>query len=300
MLKHSKQKAILFADISGSSALYKNRGNAEAKQIVEPLLRAMSQIVVENKGKIIKNIGDEIMTSFHDARNGLFSAIAMQMRFKDLLDENQLRLSIGIGFGEVISEKQDLFGEAVNDAAYLTSLAKGGQILLTADVFSQLDRAARVNIREFDKVTIKGAEQASLVYRVFWQQGMTRDKETHLMSAEGIASELGVSLVKIAYAGRDYLLASEQPDYFIGRDPKKCDLVINKSRISREHCHISFSRGKFVLVDHSTNGTYLSTDNRNELYIRREEFPLIENTSISLGLPFSQSEEDIIELTVIN
>ncbi len=300
MIKHRKQKAILFADISGSSALYKTIGNVEAKSVVENLLRSMSQLVVENKGKVIKSIGDEIMTSFYDARNCLFSAIAMQIRFKDLLQEHRLRLNIGIGFGEVISEKQDLFGEAVNDAAYLTSLAKGSQILLTEDVFNQLDDASRVNIREFDRITIKGAKEASLVYRVFWQQGLTRDKETHLMSAETIASELGVAVVKLKYADEEYLITSEQPAFLIGRDPQKCDLVISKNRISREHCQINFNRGKFVLIDHSTNGSYLSTENNSELYIRREEFPLIAKTLLSLGQSFKQSASDVIELTLID
>lgn len=296
LVAHSRQKAILFADISGSSALYKNVGNQTAKQIIDDLLRAMSQLVVENKGKVIKSIGDEIMTSFYDSRNCLFSAIAMQLRFKQVFMTHGLTLSIGIGFGDVITEQQDLFGEAVNDAAYLTSLAKGGQILITQDVYDQLDDVTKVNAREFDKVKIKGSKDTSVVYRVFWQQGITRDKETRLMSSESIANELKSSVIQIKHAGELYLLTSEQLPFLIGRDPQKCHLLLDKNQVSREHCQITFSRGKFVLVDQSTNGCYIATQGKNELYIRREEFPLIESTTLSLGLPVEQAPKEVIEI----
>lgn len=298
MVVQDKQKAILFADISGSSALYKNVGNLSAKQIVDDLLRAMSKLAFEHKGKVIKSIGDEIMTAFYDCHNCLFAAIAMQLRFKEVFLNHGLTLSIGIGFGEVISEKQDLFGEAVNDAAYLTSLAKGGQILITQSVYQELDDASKVNAREFDKVKIKGAKEASLVYRVFWQTGITRDKETQLMSAESIAKDLQVNVIQIKHGDTIRLLTNEQLPFLIGRDPQKCHLLVDRNEVSREHCQIIFNRGKFVLIDQSTNGCYVSTQSKNELYIRREEFPLIATTKLSLGLPIEQATNQTIEIVL--
>lgn len=298
MVKRSNNKAILFADISGSSALYKSFGNQRAKGMVDNLLGTISQLAVENKGKVIKSIGDEIMTAFDDCSNCLLAAIAMQLRVKQTYALHGLTISIGIGFGEVISEKQDLFGEAVNDAAYFTSLAKGGQILITQDIYQQLDEKVGANIREFDEVTIKGAKEASPVYRVFWQQGLTQDIETRLLSTENIAKKLKTSVVQIKHAGNMGIVACEQLPFLIGRDPHKCHLVIDRHQISREHCKIIFSRGKFVLVDHSTNGCYLTVQSKRELYIRGEEFPLTENIMLSLGLPKEQEPDNLIELII--
>jgi predicted component of type VI protein secretion system len=69
----------------------------------------------------------------------------------------------------------------------------------------------------------------------------------------------------------------------IGRDFNKVNLCMDNSVCSREHCHIAFRRGKYVLVDHSTNGTYVHEENKTPIYLRREEAPLQGNGVISVG-----------------
>ena len=83
--------------------------------------------------------------------------------------------------------------------------------------------------------------------------------------------------------GRTVSLLPEQTPFQIGRDPHKAQLLIETELASREHCHIEFRRGKYVLVDHSTNGTYVYVDEQTPIYLRREEAPLQGTGVISVG-----------------
>ncbi len=300
----SYSKAILFADISGSSALYKNVGNQNAKQIVDFVLTALSQLVIDNHGEIVKNIGDEIMTCFDDTHSCMLVANTMQRQFSHLVQKPDLALSIGIGFGDVIIDNNDLFGEAVNDAAYLTHLAQGGQVLLSESVFEKLDESIMRNTQEFDRVVIKGANSESIIYRYFWQDDKIKenitDSETRLMSVDKVLSGITSEQIQLTYKGIHYLIRSEDTPYYIGRDEMKCDLKVQADQVSREHCRINFSRGKFVLVDHSTNGCYVKSVDKDEMYIRREEYPLLNNTTLSLGVRIGEDNHDIIEITLNN
>lgn len=289
-------KAILFADLSGSSALYKKSGNQVAKEMVDLLLMPLKQIALENNGRIVKSIGDEIMTCFDSAMQAFYAASQMQLSFSKLFCEQGFQLNIGIGFGETILDADDLFGEAVNDAAYLTGLAKGGQILITQSTCDELDEYARLNIALFDTIAIKGARHEANIYRVFWQAQQGSETETRLMSAELLDKKLSEQKLTLVYQGEAIIIGVEQTPFLMGRDVFKCDLVVDAQQVSREHCVIKFNRGKFVLIDHSTNGTFVTPKNRDEFYIRREEYPLVGSTKVSLGVSKNNNAEHTLYL----
>ena len=298
LIRRPKHKVILFADISGSSALYKTQGNVKAKQIVDSLLESIKKLVIEFRGNVIKTIGDEVMVCFNDGEKCLNSSVAMQQRFNSVLQQHGLMLSIGISFGEVLTDNGDIFGEAVNDAAYLTELAKGGQILLAESVLSQLSSQTKTMVREYDRVKLKGADVDSLIYRVYWLAGQSLESETRLMSGKIVREELNFSSLVIRYGQQEYAIDQTQIPFVFGRDANKCDLLVDASQVSREHCHIDFRRGKFVLIDHSTNGCYIKPQGKDEFYIRNQEYPLIESVQLSLGISAELSDTAAISLMI--
>lgn len=273
--------------------MYKNAGNENAKRILDHFLDAMIKSADSYRGNLIKTIGDEIMLSFDRCQDCLHYAFKLQSDYNEPLSQNELSLSIGIGFGEIISEKNDIFGEAVNDAAYLTHVAKGGQILLAESFYTHLSMKDKISIREFDRVTIKGARESSIIYRAFWHHDEISSNETQLMSANAISRQLQADSLQINYRGQSFSLTSEAAPFLIGRDKDKCHLAISGEQISRQHCRINFSRGKFVLVDHSTNGCYIFLGSDKEIYLRREEYPITSNTRVSLGGPFDETTESV-------
>lgn len=294
----SGKRAVMFADISGSSALYKRCGNQTAKALVDFILDAMGQLVVQYNGTIIKSIGDEIMTSFESCHSALKAANEMQLKFCELTQSHQLSLSIGVGFGKIICEQQDLFGEAVNDAAYLTHLAKGGEVLLTEAVYFNLNSEVQARTRIFDKIIIKGATEASNIYRIYWQSGNSETSETKFISSEQIVENLDILMMKVVYQKDVYFINSEQTPFVFGRELNQCDLVVEGQQVSRKHCQIQYRRGKFVLIDHSTNGCYITQANQDEIYLRREEYPISGKVFLSLGTSILHSSTQMLELTV--
>ena len=64
---------------------------------------------------------------------------------------------------------------------------------------------------------------------------------------------------------------------------KQCDLVVNTDHASRCHARIEYRRGKFILIDQSTNGTFVTLANGKEVYLKREEMILWGDGIISIG-----------------
>lgn len=296
MLKKEKQRAVLFADISGSSALYKTKGNSNAKAIIGHLLNEIQLLTVKHKGRVVKTIGDEVMVSFLSGQNSIETAVAIQESFSESYTQHHLMVSIGIAYGDVLLEKGDLFGETVNDAAYLTKLAKGSQILFSEAMLAELTVEQKSKAREFDWVKLKGAKESSPIFRYYWQDETDLHNETRFLSTDVVLEEVTKQILTLEYANQEIVIEPKMTPYMIGRNLSTCQLVLDDTQISREHCHISYNRGKFVLIDHSTNGCYLKPENGLEFYLRREEFPLLENSLLSLGVPSHKSNSHLIQI----
>ncbi|MBV1910901.1 MAG: adenylate/guanylate cyclase domain-containing protein [Kangiellaceae bacterium] len=300
MLNKEKRRAVLFADISGSSALYKTKGNSQAKTIIGQLLSEIQILTIHHKGRVVKTIGDEVMVSFLSGQNCIDTAIAIQESFAASYTQHHLMVSIGVSFGSVLLENGDLFGETVNDAAFLTKVAKGSQILFSEAILEELTIEQKSQAREFDWVKFKGAKENSPIFRYYWQDSSDIYNETRFLSTEVVLDEVSKQILTLLHDDSEILIEPELTPFMIGRNLSTCQLVLDDTQVSREHCHISYSRGKFVLVDHSTNGCYLKPENGLEFYLRREEFPLLENSSLSLGVPAHKSTSHLIQIRYQN
>ena len=83
-------------------------------------------------------------------------------------------------------------------------------------------------------------------------------------------------------AGREILLDSARPAFTIGRDATN-DLSIASRKASRQHARIEWRRDKFVLFDHSTNGTYVTLEGAPEVMVKHETYLLRGRGVFSLG-----------------
>jgi adenylate cyclase len=130
----SAVRAVIFADITGSNALYQSLGDLRAMSIITRCLVAMEEQVYHHRGEVVKTIGEEILSVFADANTGATAAIAMQQRVEHFAADASIALSLRIGLhnGPLIEEQGDVFGDGVNIAARLVKLASPGQILTDA------------------------------------------------------------------------------------------------------------------------------------------------------------------------
>ncbi len=88
-------------------------------------------------------------------------------------------------------------------------------------------------------------------------------------------------------------LSSKTKSFILGRSSKS-DILIDSDLASRQHAKLLYRKGKFVLVDMSTNGTFVKTQGGKEVYVQREEYPLSGSGFISLGKSVSVDNEHLI------
>jgi len=289
MAEDTQKTAIMFVDVEGSTRLYETHGDQRAQQIIEKCLGIVSRVIEETGGSIIKFIGDEVMSRFTDEDSAVTAACRIQETLADVPPSESLPpVRIGLHYGMIIEKEGDIFGDAVNVAARVTSIARGKQIITTQDTVVNLSPRHVDMTREFDKTAIKGKEGEVTIYEVLWQP----DDATRMRTAI-TSSQDGASLLSLMYNGHEYNLKANSPDFLIGRDPR-CDVQVESDFSSRIHARIEYRRGKFVLIDQSTNGTYVNMDSRQNIYIRREELPLVGVGTIGLGESISDDKPNLI------
>lgn len=281
--------AILFADVSGSSRLFKQLGDSSARAIIARIVAMMIEKTNAHQGRLIKTIGDECMSYFDAAEQAAKAAIAMQKTLSETDYGAALSIRIGFHYGAVIKEANDVYGEAVNDAAYLVNVAKGSQIITSQATVNALPATLKSACEVFDKVRIKGAQSSEVVYILSWQtQQDSNATQFVALNADQqlIADE--AQLLTLNYEGQRIAIYQHNVPFSIGRDAS-CDLTVRFNATSREHCKIDYRRGKFVLVDNSTNGSYVQIEQGAVIYLRREEAPLSGEGLVSFSSNIEQA-----------
>jgi hypothetical protein len=182
------------------------------------------------------------------------------------------------------------FPESACDAARIAGLARVGQIITTEDTINQLSPTLRQRARDLASVrVVKGRSGEIAVYEVLWQ----KTDDTTIFGAR-FGSEGATSLV-LRHEGRETLLEdSPIGSVTLGRD-SACDIVVADRRASRHHARIERRRGRFVLVDHSSNGTSVRIAGEHEVVLRREELMLRGSGQIALGHSTGDPDAVLVE-----
>ncbi len=297
MARRTATLSIAFADISGSTRLYETLGDAVARELISECLGVMTEHAEKHGGTVIKTIGDEIMCTFPGADQAVEAAMGMQEGVTEDLPERNantpasLTIRVGLHHGSAILEGGDVFGDAVNVAARMAALAKGGQIITTQETAESLAPALRSSTRHLDRISVKGKAEDIDIFEVIWQSEDVTRMATGLLKADVKTARLSLS-----YKGLSVDLDSDMTVMILGRG-KKADMVVNDTMASREHARIECRRGKFILTDMSTNGTYVLTS-EGPSYLRREDIVLVGEGKIALGRELSEATE-IVSFTAI-
>lgn len=295
MTSQQRSLCVLFADVSGSTRLYEKLGDAEALRAVERCLNRMRRVVDGHGGKVIKTIGDEVMTTFDTADAGIQAACEMQHRVTDLPPVSGVKLAIRVGFhyGPAIEENDDVFGDTVNTAARMAGLAKAGQIMTTAETMAAVTLSLAPEVREIDALTVKGKAEDVRVFEVLWQDGADLT-----MKASSIVASYAAARLLVSYRGVEVTLDTSHGPLTLGRDMSN-EVVIKDQRASRNHARIERRRDKFVLVDQSTNGTFLRIEGENEVILKREEIILRGQGTIGFGHSALEQGIDLMRFEVL-
>lgn len=286
--------AVLFADVSGSTRLYETAGDTVASAAIEQCIDVFRNETDAMKGRVIKTIGDEVMSVFGSADACVNAAIAMQLGIAALpqVGGTTLGVRIGFHFGPVVEKDGDVFGDTVNLAARLTGLAQKDQIITSRETVDALSPVLRISCRQLYSHQVKGKEQEVGLCEVIWRES---DEMTAMVSTQGAmtAARHAQPLLRLRYHAAEIVLDEARSSLLLGRD-KSAQLVIADAMASRSHCKIECRRDKYVLADHSANGTYVTVEGDREIMLRREEFTLRGHGWITFGQPRARTA-DVVE-----
>jgi class 3 adenylate cyclase len=287
---------VMFADVAGSTAMYENMGDDLARERISKALNTLISISRRHNGKLVKTIGDEILVYFSDIDMAVFAAKAIQEAMEDDRSPETVGISIRIGmqYGSTILENDDVFGDTVNVAARISSMAKARQILCTQEIAFMVKNAELSNnMRPYDRPRVKGRNEHLDVYLFGWEE---EEDLTNMATASSFTNPARYDQAQnltLTHTDKTYVIPKDTTSYFLGRG-KDCELIVKGDLISRYHSKIEHRRGKFILTDQSTNGTFLRTAEGQDIFLRREEFTVFGSGYISLGKKVDIGDPDVI------
>jgi adenylate cyclase len=273
------RRAVLFADVCDSTAIYESLGDTKALALINRLLGHLDKKVAEYSGAVVKRLGDGMVCQFSAPDAALRAACDMQTAAFNLALGKTPKLAIKVVFtyGPVIMEDADVFGDTVNVAARLVAVANPEQVLTTQQTVDSLAPDLQARCRPLYPMKIRGKADAVMVCDVVWRSD--GDLTETLLRDSDVASQWNL---KLAYGGSMFTV-EPAGSLRLGRD-KANDVVVASTRASRMHARIFGRHGNFVIADQSSNGTFVLIDgNSREVVLRREEAVLGERGWIGLG-----------------
>jgi adenylate cyclase len=266
--------AVLFADICGSTRLYENAGDRQAMTITASCLMEMENCILRKKGTVIEVRGDGILATFETAEEALMAARAI----REGTLSRPLSVHAGIHLGATLLAGNAIFGDTVNVAARMADLAKANEIMLSKDAYDGLSTASRFGIRPLGPVAIKGKTELMSVFLC----AHSAPDETVIGKAFNPMDQAPAKL-SLEYAGRTLQIEAATDSLVVGRHAG-CGLIVEDQVVSRRHATIESKQGKFFLQDHSSNGTFVSDENGAITFLRRDIMQLSGKGTISCGI----------------
>src|SRR2546428_637031 len=165
----------MFTDLVGYTAMAQ-RNESLALELLERHNTLLRSVVKQRRGREVKTVGDAFLLEFGSALEAVLCAIEIQ----SVLDEQnklvggteRILVRIGIHVGDVIHRGGDVFGDAVNIASRIVSLAEQGGICISGQVYAQVVNKLEYPLLKMSAQSLKNVEQRIDLYRVVLAAGV--------------------------------------------------------------------------------------------------------------------------------
>jgi adenylate cyclase len=164
-----KLAAILYADVAEYSRLT-GEDEDSTHQALSEYLDLMSSNIESLGGQVVHYAGDAVLARFDAVVDALSSAVAIQneiyKRNKDVPDERKVQFRIGVNLGDVIEDRGDIYGDGVNVAARLESLARPGGICISESVRVALGNIIPLEFEDMGEQSVKNIDEPVRAYQI--------------------------------------------------------------------------------------------------------------------------------------
>jgi hypothetical protein len=280
--------SVLAAAISGNAHLHEKLGSSEAARAVDRCLEQVRHAIEAGGGSIVQAGGGEVMAVFGTTDETIDAAIEIQRRVADLPPVSGVKMTVRVGVSYGVTARAVSAEDGLaKEAAHLAGIAKAGQILSVGRICPMLPETVQALAVPGAASTLSGeAEHGDAVVEI-------RPKSAPAESPQpepAAAPAAGVCL-RLSYGEAVIVLDGEKPVIDMGRG-STCDVVVRDPRASRHHATIDFRGDRVVLVDKSTNGTYVTIDGDSERFVKHREFTLHGKGSIAFASSSVEPDAD--------
>lgn len=289
-MEPNRETTVLFANVIGDANLQPNGVDAAAQEALANCLSSVRQAAESCGARVVKTLRDKVMVLAATPDAAADTAAAMHAAMDKLASLSQARLTLGVGFhhGPVIQQENDVFGGTVNLASRLAEQAANGHIITTEQTARRLCPLYRQWLRRLYSVSVKGISGDVELCELLWRV----DGSATALGRERRAAARARVALRLRYRDRKLLRRREDDEVTLGRD-EGCSLVVADQNASRQHCTIERRVDRFVLTDHSANGTYVTLDGEEEVALRREGLMLHKHGWIACGQPRAETAEAV-------
>jgi adenylate cyclase len=173
-----KLTTILSADVAGYSRLMQDDEAATVKTL-EAYKTAISDLVKQHRGRVVDSPGDNLLADFASVVDAVQYAVAtqkeLQARNTELPENRKMQFRIGVNLGDVIEEESRIYGDGVNIAARLESLADPGGICISKTAFDQIETKLPFGYAYLGEQTVKNITKPVGAYRVLMEPRVTKE-----------------------------------------------------------------------------------------------------------------------------
>ena len=164
-----KLTAILSADVIGYSRLMRDDEEATVRDIAAHRV-LISETIQQHHGRVVDSPGDNILAEFASVVDAVNGAIKIQQEIKkrnaDTSEDRRMEFRIGINLGDVIEEKERIYGDGVNIAARVEGLASTGGIAISGTVYEHIKEKLSLGYHFLGEQDVKNISEPVRVYRL--------------------------------------------------------------------------------------------------------------------------------------
>ncbi len=154
--------AIMFTDLVGYTSLM-GEDEERAFDLLQKNRELQRPLLEKHNGRFLKEIGDGILASFSSASDAVYCALEIQ---KESQKYSDVSLRIGVHLGDVVFQKDDVFGDGVNIASRIQGLASPGVVLVSESVYQNISNKKGIAAEFIGKKQLKGVNEPVGVYEV--------------------------------------------------------------------------------------------------------------------------------------
>ena len=172
--------AILSEDVKSYSRLMEKNETATV-QTLTSYREILAHFIRQHQGRVVDSPGDNLLAEFTSVVEAVQCGVEIQRELKlknaDLLEQQIMEFRIGINLGDVIVEGDRLYGDGVNIAARMESLADGGGICISGTAYDQVGNKLGLGYEYLGEQTVKNIVRPVRVYRVLMESGTSAPDE---------------------------------------------------------------------------------------------------------------------------